>query len=365
MRTIILFVLLISVQLSEAQNITIAIDKDIPKGQQLPVGYDFENYLIQNLITYKIDTLKVKNGKVQIPNKTTAITPFAFAKNPPKKSFIFFAEPNKDVNISASEPSLTIKKVTGSQSQERYMKFMSAQTTLQKKVQKTQKELATTKFPDSLRKQITYNQMLMNTQFIEFINQERDNNLGAYMIYDIANNNKQISGKDLSVVYNKLSEKGKNTTLGKKVAERINRLQAMDVGSIAPDFTLANKDGKKYTLSSLRGKYVLLDFWASWCGPCVKEIPHLKKAYEEYHKKGFEIVSVSIDRKKSQWLKAVDKYKMPWISVIDNEKNEDKITQRLYHVPTIPRTILIDKNGKVVGKDFRGPALETKLAELL
>ena len=365
MRIILLLGLLLSSTWCMSQDITIQIDKDLSAGQQMPQGYDTENYLIQDLISFKIDTLKAKNGKIKITNDVKITTPFALARNTPRQAFIFFVEPGSAFNMTVSEPSLTVKKVKGSESQKKYLAFMDKQTKLQNELQSHQKAMAFSKHPDSLRNKVTYTQMQMNTNYLEFINQEKDNNLGAYMVFDLANKNQRISAADLTGLYNKLSEKGKATFLGKKVEERINRLQAMDIGNQAPDFTLKDKNGKKFTLSKLRGKYVLVDFWASWCGPCVKEIPHLKKAYEEYHKKGFEIMSVSIDRKKSQWLKALDKYDMPWISVIDNEKNEDKITQRLYYVPTIPRTILLDKEGKVIGKDFRGPALEAKLAELL
>jgi thiol-disulfide isomerase/thioredoxin len=347
-----------------AQNITIHTDMSMLNKQKKPSTHNFEKYLIQNLKTYKIDTLLVKNGSFSIPNNTTTITPFAVARMQPRQALIFFVEPKKDFSLTLFEPSFVIKSSKGSQSQNDYLAFMKKQGAIQQESQAAQGTMAQVTNKDSLRNRVKYLQMQMNAQFIEFINEQKDNNMGAYMVFDVANKNQRISANDLSNLFGKLSEKGKNTFYGKQVSQRVVKLTSMNVGSTAPDFTLKDSKGKKHTLKSLRGKYVLLDFWASWCGPCVREIPHLKKAYKEYHDKGFEIMSVSIDRKKGQWLKAVDKYKMPWVSVIDHEKVSDKITQRLYHVPTIPRTVLLDKNGVVVGKDFRGAALENKLQEL-
>ncbi len=364
MKNILLIALLFSAQFCTAQSITISFDND-GAGQAETASYDFENYLIQNLITYKIDTLKALNGKITIKNQTDIITPFALARNQPRQATIFFVEPKKDFTMKMSEPTFTIKSSTGSNSQKEYTKFMGQQEVLQQEVNRLQTALTTTKFPDSLRNQINYNQMQMNAQYIEFINFEKDNNLGAYMVFDIANKNPNMRGEDLAGLYDKLSDKGKNTYLGKKVGELMNRLKAMDIGNEAPDFTLKDANGKPHKLSSLRGKYVLVDFWASWCGPCIKEIPHLKEAYEKYNKKGFEIVSVSIDREKDKWLQAVARHQMPWISILDEGAENEKVTQKLYSVPTIPRTILLDKNGIVIGRDFRGEALEAELGKLL
>lgn len=363
---LLLFLSILSISFtSSAQQLTIRFSEDLAAGQQRPAGFDFENYLIQNLINYKIDTLKAVNGTITLPNNTKEITPYALARFQPRQIILFFAEPNQNFVLAVSEPSFTVKSATGSQSQAAYMDFITKQESKQKEVQRLQAEMAGTKYPDSLSRQITYNQMLLNAQFIDFVNAQKDNNLGAYMVYDVASNNQQISGADLDGLYNKLSEKGKKTTVGKKIKQHVQRLKAMDIGNKSPDFTLKDQHGKKYNLSSFKGKYVLLDFWASWCGPCVKEIPHLKEAYEKYHNKGFEIISVSIDRDRAKWLQALEKYQMPWVGLIDNEKQEDKITQTLYHVPTIPRTVLLDKDGVVIGGNYRGEALEAKLAELL
>lgn len=364
-KIITLLLLALSISAVAEKRITIQFNKDIPAGQKEPTGHNFKKYLLQNLITYKIDTLEVVNGKISIPNKTETITPYAVARFQPRQALIIFVEPNSNFNITLSEPQLSIKSSSGSKSQKEYSQFMEDQGAIQKEAQLAQGAVSKSKNQDSVRNRVKYLQMTMNQKYIEFLNYQQDNNMGAYMVFDVANKNQRIPTKDLKGLYDKLSLKGKKTHFGKQIESRLKRLTAMDIGTEAPDFTLLDEKGKKYTLSDLRGKYVLVDFWASWCGPCVKEIPHLKVAYQKYHDKGFEIMSVSIDRKREQWIRALNKYKMPWISIVDNEDNAKKITQTLYYVPSIPTTFLIDKKGIVIGKNYRGAALEHKLAELL
>ncbi|MCL2329491.1 MAG: AhpC/TSA family protein [Bacteroidetes bacterium] len=133
-------------------------------------------------------------------------------------------------------------------------------------------------------------------------------------------------------------------------------------GSEIPDIKLADRNGKIIALSSLRGKVVLLDFWASWCGPCRAEIPNLKQAYTNYHAKGFDIYSVSIDRTKDAWLQAVNVLNLPWAGNVFDATQEYAAQ---FGVSSIPFTILIDQNGKIIAKNVRGAALEQYLEQLL
>jgi len=135
------------------------------------------------------------------------------------------------------------------------------------------------------------------------------------------------------------------------------------IGSDAPDIALENPDGEIVTLSSLRGKVVLIDFWASWCKPCRMENPNVVKMYQKYKPKGFEIYGVSLDKTKDAWVGAIAQDQLTWTHVSDL-KFWNSAGAKLYNVTSIPKTFLINAEGKIIGKDLRGNSLEAKLDEV-
>ena len=135
----------------------------------------------------------------------------------------------------------------------------------------------------------------------------------------------------------------------------------MEMGGIAPDFTAKNINGRDVSLSSFRGQYVLLDFWASWCGPCRKSIPFLKKMYQDLVDQGLEIISISIDKSNADWLKALDEEQLPWPCLIDTEN----VFAEKFDGRAIPMFILVDGNGIVVEDNLRDQALKNKIEELI
>lgn len=139
---------------------------------------------------------------------------------------------------------------------------------------------------------------------------------------------------------------------------------AVKVGQVAPDFTLPDPSGKMISLSSFRGKYVLVDFWASWCGPCRQENPNVVKAYQQYKGKNFTILGVSLDKTKDKWQEAIKADGLAWNHVSDL-KFWDSAVVPLYGLNAIPTNFLLDPQGKVIAANLRGPALEAKLQEVL
>ena len=165
---------------------------------------------------------------------------------------------------------------------------------------------------------------------------------------------------DMKKTYEALSQEAKDSYYGKKVKDEL--YPAGKEGTKVPEFTVTDNNGKSVTLAELcQGKkYILIDFWASWCNPCRKEIPNLKKLYKEYADKGFQIISISIDKKKADWEKALKEENLEWPNFLDNGD-----VAIAYKVKMIPTMYLIDTNGVMVGEDLRGEALAEKLGQLL
>ena len=165
---------------------------------------------------------------------------------------------------------------------------------------------------------------------------------------------------DMKKTYEALSQEAKDSYYGKKVKDEL--YPAGKEGTKVPEFTVTDNNGKSVTLAELcQGKkYILIDFWASWCNPCRKEIPNLKKIYKEYADKGFQIISISIDKKKADWEKALKEENLEWPNFLDNGD-----VAIAYKVKMIPTMYLIDTNGVMVGEDLRGEALAEKIGQLL
>ena len=156
-----------------------------------------------------------------------------------------------------------------------------------------------------------------------------------------------------------------NENRKKEAVERERLEQLSAIGSIAPELNFPNPDGKVITLESLRGNYVLIDFWASWCRPCRAENPNVVKLYNEYKSKGFTVLSVSLDRDKNRWLSAIKQDNLYWPNHVSDLKQWKSEAVKTYGFTGIPFTVLLDPEGKIIAKNLRGPALENKIKELL
>jgi peroxiredoxin len=140
--------------------------------------------------------------------------------------------------------------------------------------------------------------------------------------------------------------------------------ESLSPGSPAPDFTLPDKNGKLISLASFRGKYVLLDFWASWCVPCRQENPNIKNAYRAYQVKNFTVLSVSLDSDQARWLAAVKADDLTWSQLSDLKSFKSKAAN-LYNITGIPQNFLIGPDGKIVGRNLKGAELQHLLAKVL
>lgn len=199
------------------------------------------------------------------------------------------------------------------------------------------------------------------------------------LIYDFVTANKAAYITPLAVIryhqiaedvnkteelYNILDPKLKGTPMGQYIAQQIAEGKVNGNGTLLADFAQADTSGKVVSLSSLRGQYVLVDFWASWCGPCRQENPNLVAAFNKYKGKKFTVLGVSLDKAKEAWVDAIHMDGLNWTHVSDLQGWQNAVATQ-FQIYNIPQNFLLDPDGKVIGKNLRGPALERKLARVL
>jgi peroxiredoxin len=177
-----------------------------------------------------------------------------------------------------------------------------------------------------------------------------------YITFLMFDQSKQLTEE----LFNALSEKVKNNMWGKSIIVYLEKSVDLKVGDNAVDFTLLDINGNQITLSSFRGKYLLLEFWASWCGPCRQENPNLLNAYRKYNPKGFEILGVTLDERKDVWESTIKSDTLIWSTVSDLRGNMGEVPLT-YKANYIPKNFLVDRDGKIIGIDIRGFTLEERL----
>ncbi|HHZ64767.1 MAG TPA: AhpC/TSA family protein [Flavobacteriales bacterium] len=198
----------------------------------------------------------------------------------------------------------------------------------------------------------------------DFVKNFIDSHSGSFsLLAAVENLNPQEDVAYFIKVDKDLMESHPNSDYVKSLHARIVQLSRLAVGSEAPQLLLNDPDGQTVSLSSLRGKVVLIDFWASWCKPCRFENPNVVKIYEEFHDKGFEIYGVSLDKQKQAWVAAIQQDGLEWIHVSDLGFWQSAAV-KLYDINSIPQTYLIDEEGIIIAKGLRSPALKAKLTEI-
>ena len=196
---------------------------------------------------------------------------------------------------------------------------------------------------------------------MEFIKNNPNNIISASLLSCYS----KTWGKDKTKeLFNSFSLENKKSEYGKMITKYLELNKEPKIGEQFVDFEMVDTNGVSKKLSDLKGKIILLEFWASWCTGCRQENPHLVKTYQKFNSKGFEIFAVSLDKNKENWLKAIKKDKLSWENVSDLKGTQSEVVL-IYGINKIPDNFLIDRNGVIIGRDLHGENLEKKLAEIM
>ena len=311
-----------------------------------------------------LDTLAkadVKNGSFEFTGNVSEPTG-AYIMVIGQRGAIPFMLENANITISAGQAGLT---VTGSEGQKIYDQFMAINTTTQQEAMKLQQEYQAANGDQAKMQAVqeAYAKLMTDAQAkeTELIKANPDSYVSTFVIVSSMG---QMEYEQLKERYNLLGEKAKASAQGKAIAAQIAKLESTAIGQIAPNFTITTPEGESISLYDIKGKVKLIDFWASWCGPCRGENPHVVEIYKEYHPKGLEIFGVSLDNNKEAWVKAIADDGLVWKHGSDL-KGWQSAPAQLYSVTGIPHTVLLDENNKIIAKNLRGDELKQKIAELL
>lgn len=341
-------------------------------GTVADANFNGKNVYVQDTAMTTIDTAVIENGA------------FSF-KGEADSTVLRFILLDESVQATAAnripvliEPGNTIEvkfdsviTVTGSPVNDAYTDLRNQQQELNKKARSIINEYnsaeAAGKMTDSLDAEITNAfekvRSEMDSVNFSFLKNNIKNDLGKFIF---ASQWQMFKPEQQKELLGMTDDAFKAQPAIQRMTKRIENYENVAIGKPFVDFTMKDPKGNDVSLSDYagKGKYVLVDFWASWCGPCRDEMPNVVKAYNQYKNKGFEIVGVSLDRDHDKWLQGIKDLNITWPQMSDVMFWESPVVD-LYAIEGIPHTVLLDKEGKIIAKDLRGAELDAKLAKLM
>lgn len=325
-----------------------------------------EIYFIKSGDTKEIDTVKVKDDKFiytgYVSEPTVYMLNFGAEEQP---AFVILEEGKTQITYKSG--SLQSLQVKGGKQHEIYNQFLEickptfiAMDSIGKQAAAHEQDISFIAFLQQEFKKL--DDTLKQNQF-NFIQNHPQGVATAFLAMNYFSDAQEKSYTEINSVYDALDKQTKESYYGKKLFEIREQMKSTSIDAIAPNFSLPDADGKLISLKAFKGKITLIDFWASWCGPCRAENPNVVKAYKKFHDKGFEILAVSLDNKKEKWIQAIQQDGLQWTHVSDLKGWESSINT-LYGISSIPANYLLDAEGRILAKNLRGDKLQQKLDEL-
>lgn len=366
------FLLLLAATAAGAQ------DKVIFKGTADTTYNGYKVYLYNN-ITKENDSATIENGRFEIVRPFTQATRHMFSSQYEAKvhrgysPFGILVDRPGEVTIEANMDRFYQSKIKGSPAHAVYDAFQQKLDSYEKV---SEKKLAAQFGADKIANPQQYKDdpsFEAMTAAMEKASEEdavkaakdiagkNPNSVASPFILDRYGRKMPVSVKEK--LFSHMSKSVKESYFGKRLANDIEGSKSATLGNTVKDFTLNDANGKPVRFGSLKGKYVLIDFWASWCGPCREEFKHMRPLYEKYKGTQFEILGISTDENEKAWQTAMTQEKLPWLQIHD-VKGDKSVAEKQFAVKVLPTMYLIDPNGKIIAKDLRGEALEKKLEEL-
>jgi thiol-disulfide isomerase/thioredoxin len=339
-------------------------------------------YLFSNLPKSVRDSAKIVNGTFTFSQPFTEMGDFGFYSGYEKKAKGDYSVLNipfegpAEISIEADMELLENSKVTGADGFQFYNTFFRTTNLVYEKminelgdkygkayIYDMKRDTTEQKFKDMIRDynkgKAAYNELLKQ-QLIKTVNEHPKSFASVLLLQNFTENLDLETAESLS---KKLAPAIMDNFFGRNVLQQINGRKKSAIGSHVEDFTLNDPKDQPIRFSSLKKKYLLIDFWGSWCGPCHVAFKNLRTLHTKYQDKGFEILGIATENSKTAWLKDLEKEKLPWLQVIDEQGNKS-ISLGQFAVVKYPTTILVDANGKIVGRDLSIAALEKILDQL-
>ncbi len=384
MRKVILFALLA---------LSIVSCSKVKKGEFLITGTakgvaDGKTVILQTqdaagMMMVPVDTVKIKDGKFEFKGKVKEPTMYSLSFPDFQNGFPVILE-SDEIKVEVNKDSINNSRISGTYNNDEFQKFNDEAKKIQKKMMDFQKKnMQAFNVAQQQKDTVTINKLIkqnndiqkgLKDMMVKYPDTHPKSFISALIVLEMFRD-PNFDAKKIRNVYNSFDEELKNTKTAKKIKDQLDELDkvkntpkpkpvAVNVGQIAPDFSAKTPQGVTVSLKESMGKVTVIDFWASWCGPCRKENPAVVALYSELHSKGLNIISVSLDEDATEWKAAIAKDKLSWTQVSNLQKWKDPIALQ-YKIEQIPTTFLLDNTGKIVAKDLRGADLKAKVMELL